>query len=145
MYSTGTFFMTFMTFSSWAEGISSIFDKNQNGKRYPFFTYRISTNSFHGIFFFLDLKIVENSNSCHKFQYFHLINWIFAVENIEGKKQFKGGNYLRKYIMIKSFFFAIWIGQAMRTLELVQPFFTSFEFWGFLGFTLSYLVSWKGL
>ena len=50
------------------------------------------------------------------------------MENIEGKKQFKGGNYLRKYIMIKRVFFAIWIGQAMRTLELVQPFLPHLNF-----------------
>ena len=28
----------------------------------------------------------------------------------------------------------------MRTLELVQPIFTSFEFWDFFGFPLSYVV-----
>ena len=30
---------------------------------------------------------------------------------------------------------------SMRTLEIVQPFFTSFEFWDFLIFPPSYVVS----
>ena len=31
---------------------------------------------------------------------FYLINWIFAAETIQGRKLFKGGNYLRKYVII---------------------------------------------
>ena len=35
---------------------------------------------------------------------------------------------------------------TMRILERVQPFFTSFEFWDFFhGFSLSYVVLWRGL
>ena len=42
--------------------------------------YRISMNSFHGIYSFLNLEIVENSNSCRKLQFFYL----FAAETIQG-------------------------------------------------------------
>ena len=48
--------------------------------------YHISANSFYGNYSFLNLEIVENSNSCRKFQFFYLINWFFAVETIQGKK-----------------------------------------------------------
>ena len=50
-----------------------------------FFTYRISANSFRGNYSFLNLEIVENSNSCRKFQFFYLI----------GKLNFCCGNYSR--------------------------------------------------
>ena len=80
-----------------------------------FFTYRISANSFRGNYSFLNMEIVENSNSCRKFQFFYLINWNFAAETIQGRKQFKGKNYLRKYGMIK-IFFAICIGHVQSKL-----------------------------
>ena len=35
-----------------------------------FWIYRISMNSFCGNYSFLNLEIVENSNSCGKFQFF---------------------------------------------------------------------------
>ena len=44
------------------------------------------------------------------------------METIQGRKQFKGEKYLRKYGMIKNFF-AIWIGQVQSrlvTYELVR-------------------------
>ena len=47
--------------------------------------YRTSVNSFHGNYSFLNLEIVENSNSCHKYQFLtYLINCIFAAETIHG-------------------------------------------------------------
>ena len=61
-----------------------------------FFAYRISVNSFGGNYSFLSLWNEENSNSCRKFHFFYLINWIFAAETIQGRKLFNGGNYSRK-------------------------------------------------
>jgi hypothetical protein len=54
----------------------------------------ISSYSIHGNYSFLNLEIVANSNSCHNI---YLIIWIFAVETIQGRKVFKGRNYMRKY------------------------------------------------
>ena len=60
-------------------------------------TYRISLYSFRGSYSILNLQIVANSNSCRNISFLHLINWIFAAETIQGRKLFKGGNYMRKY------------------------------------------------
>ena len=60
-------------------------------------TYRISSYSFRGNYSFLNLEIVANSNSCRNIYIFYLINWFFAAETIQGRKLFKGGNYMRKY------------------------------------------------
>ena len=49
-------------------------------------SYRISSYSFSGIYSFLNLEIVANSNSCRNISIFYLINWIFAVETIWGNK-----------------------------------------------------------
>ena len=43
------------------------------------------------LYFFWNLEIVENSNTCRNISIFELINRIFL------RKLFKGGNYLRKY------------------------------------------------
>ena len=56
---------------------------------------------------FLDFEIVANSNICRDISFFTLINWIFGLETIQGRKLliirrfylrklFKGGNYSRK-------------------------------------------------
>ena len=45
------------------------------------FRYHISSYSFHGNYSFLNLEIVENSNSCRKFQF-------FTSETIQGRKLF---------------------------------------------------------
>ena len=37
----------------------------------------------------------ENSNSCRKFQFFYLINGIFAAETIQGRKLFEEIRYMR--------------------------------------------------
>ena len=42
-------------------------------------------------------KMWKFSYSFHIMAFFYFINWIVAVENIEGGKLFQGGNYLRKY------------------------------------------------
>ena len=60
-----------------------------------FYNYRIPANSFRGNYSFLNLEIVENSNSCRKFQIFYPINRIFAVETIQGSKLFQDENYSR--------------------------------------------------
>ena len=58
--------------------------------------YCISSYSFFGNYSF-------EFRNCIKFkqlpQYFnfYLIDWIFAAETIQGRKLFKGGNYMRKY------------------------------------------------
>ena len=62
---------------------------------HPLFPQIVSTESF----FFLDLKIVENSNSCHKFHILYLINWIFAAETIHGRKLFKEVQYPKKVLL----------------------------------------------
>ena len=50
------------------------------------FTYRISSYSFRGNYSFLNLEIVANSNSCGDNSTFYLINWIFALETVQGWK-----------------------------------------------------------
>ena len=59
--------------------------------------YRISENTFRRNYSSLNLEIVENSNSYRKFQFFYLINWIFAAETIQGRKLFKGRKYSWNY------------------------------------------------
>ena len=44
-----------------------------------------------------NLEIAANSNSCSNISIFDLVNQIFAAETIQGRKLFKGGNYMRKY------------------------------------------------
>ena len=67
--------------------------KNHGGDKHTVFPCILSAESI----LFLNLEIVENSNSCRKIQVFtYLMNWIFAAETIQGRKLFKSGNYLRK-------------------------------------------------
>ena len=59
---------------------------------YPFLwnsLYRISSYSFRGSYPFLNLEIVENSNSCRNIWIFQSTNWFLL------RKLFKGGNYSR--------------------------------------------------
>ena len=51
--------------------------------------YRISLYSYRGNYYFLNLEIVANLNSCRIISIFYLINWILL------RKLFKGGNYSR--------------------------------------------------
>ena len=71
---------------------------------------------------FLNLDIVVNSNSCRNISFFHLINWIFAAETIQGRKLFKSGNYMRKYgnysCILRQMFFRI-LKSKMQILNLV--------------------------
>ena len=48
--------------------------------------YRISSYSFRGNYSFLNLEIRRSKVTVHK-----------GVETIQGRKLFKGGNYMRKY------------------------------------------------
>ena len=57
----------------------------------------ISSYSFRENYSFLNLEIVANSNSFRDISIFYFVNWIFAVETIQGRKLFKGGSYMRKY------------------------------------------------
>ena len=41
--------------------------------------------------------VSANYNSCRSISIFYLINWSFAAEIIQGRKLFKGRNYIRKY------------------------------------------------
>ena len=51
--------------------------------------YRISANSFRGNYSFVNLEIVENSSSCHKFKFLsYVIYWIFAAETNQWRKLF---------------------------------------------------------
>ena len=59
--------------------------------------FLICITVFPHIVSFLNLEIVANSNSCRNISIFYLINWIFGTETIQGRKLFKGGNYMRKY------------------------------------------------
>ena len=72
-------------FKSWT---TSIFVFTKNPK---FYTYRISSYSFRGNYSFLDLEIqrsqyIRSKVTVHK-----------GAETIQGRKLFKGGNYMRKY------------------------------------------------
>ena len=64
------------------------------GKLGTLFAYRIFSYRFRGNYSFLNFVIVGNSNSCHNI---YFINRIFAAETIQGRKLFKGGNYMSKY------------------------------------------------
>ena len=57
--------------------------------------YHISSYSFCGSYFFFNLEIVANSNSCCNISILCLI--FFAAETIHGRNLFKEGNYMRKY------------------------------------------------
>ena len=55
---------------------------------------------------FLNLKILGNSNSCRKFQFFYLINRIFALEAIQVRKlktdrKWKWQKFFQKFISEK--------------------------------------------
>ena len=52
--------------------------------------YRISSYSFRGNYSFLNLEILENSNSCRKFNFLRKAEFLL-------RKLFQGGNYMRKY------------------------------------------------
>ena len=60
-------------------------------------TYCISSYSFRRNYSFLNFEFVANSKVAAIFQFSYLINWIFAAEIIQGRKLFKGRNYMRKY------------------------------------------------
>ena len=62
--------------------------------------YCISESSFPRNHPFLNLDIVENLNSCQKFQFFiYLLNWNFAAETIQVRK------LSRKYSTIQNYLF----------------------------------------
>ena len=66
--------------------------KNKDLGAHFLLKYRISANSFRGNYSFLKF-----SYSFRIMAIFYFINWIVAMETVEGGKQFKGGNYSRKY------------------------------------------------
>ena len=100
-----------------------------------FFNYGISVNSLHGSYSFLNLLIVENLS---QISIFYLINWFFAAETIQGRKLFKGGNYMRKYgicntakksfarlkmiqkISDFTFYYRIWVEPLWQSLALFR-------------------------
>ena len=60
--------------------------------------YRISSYSFHRNYSFLNLEIVANSISFCNISIFYLINWIFAVETIQGRKLYEEIWYIENYL-----------------------------------------------
>merc|ERR1711956_119626 len=48
--------------------------------------YRISSYNFRGHYSFLNLEIVDNSNSCRNISIFYLINKILTAETIQERK-----------------------------------------------------------
>ena len=65
--------------------------------------YCISSYSCRRNYSFLNLEIMPNLNSCRNISIFYLIHWIFAAKTIQGRKLFKGGNYMRQYGRLKKF------------------------------------------
>ena len=96
----------------------------------------------------LDEKIIKERNALRE---------AFDTESLDLTKRFvwrisysqfkiwiTGWAFKSKFQVLSEFIREL--NEPMRTLERVQPFFTSFEFWDFFhGFSLSYVVLWRGL